>query len=86
MPHVGNEFVSGSPTVDSILLRLSTTIGNLRAIARPVRSSKHRPADELKREHEELRAKTDEELIEVRGLLLNAKARLDKASRAAPES
>jgi hypothetical protein len=74
------------PTIDSIVLRLSKTIENLRVMARPTRSSKHTAADELEREHEELRAKTEKELIEVRGLLLKAKTRLGKASRVAPQS
>lgn len=74
------------PTIDSILLRLSKTIGNLKVMARPVRSSKRRPASELERECEELRVKTDKELIEVRRLLVKAKTRLEKASRVAPES
>ena len=80
------EFVSESPTMDSVLLRLSTTIENLEVMAKSLRSSKHRPASVLEREQEELRAKTQKELIEVRGLLLKAKTRLEKASRVAPQS
>lgn len=80
------EFMPGSLTIDSILLRLSMTIENLKVMAKPVRSSKHRLADELEREYEGLRVKTEKELIDVRGLLLNAKARLEEASRVAPES
>ena len=74
------------PTIDSILLCLSKTIGNLKVTARSVRSSKRRPGDELEREHEELRVRTEKELIEVRGLLFKAKARLEKTSCVAPES
>lgn len=72
------------PTIDSIVLRLSTTIENLKVMERSIRSSKRKPADELEKEREELRVKTERELIEVRGLLLKAKTRLEKASRVAP--
>ena len=78
--------MSRSPTVDSILLRLSKTTDDLRVMEKSIRSSKHKPANELKKEQEELRVRTKKELIDVRGLLLKAKTGLSEASRVAPES
>jgi hypothetical protein len=65
---------------------LKKAIGNLKVMERSVRSSNRRSADELEKEQGELGVRTKKKLIEVRELLLKAKTRLERASRAAPRS
>ena len=82
----GMEFMPASPSIDSVVFRLSKVIKNLKTISRRHRSSNNRPTSEMEKEQEELEAMTDRVLTEVRKLLVEAKMSLEKAGHVTPES
>ncbi len=75
-----------SPSVYSVQVLLSKVIKDIGVVRRPARSLKHSPVDVLEKGCEELRVETDEELIEVRRLLVRAKMRLEEANHGTKES